>query len=466
MIAGTDSIEVPATAAAPRVEKLLWVFMISFAFDYRASQAREAAGGAGIDQLLFLAGAIFSTAGILLLGWRHLLVRPGAWLILGWGTFLAFMGANALLQGVAPGRAVRIILPLCLCLAGMMNAHIAGCAGVRPSRIVAPVFAAACINVIWRIFHGFVFKGVTLETARVEVQSSANNWIAAWIGCALLLRSRFHWLLPLAIGVLCFGILITVTRSLLFPVMASALASSLSFALGTRWGIFQPSDAVKRLWPVLVICFLAALGLGIAAVAEPLLIERWNERLFHHASDRNTTEDISYLTRRAEADGIFEILNRDPVHYLHGKGIGASYYWHPSYMPAIHLVYPPDEEIGSDVWFAGHSTWTYSLFSGGLIGLLAHLALIGGVMAASLAAARANASDPGPDQWLAFLPFVAACCLLSETLTSNPFDERLAAMIFGVMAGLSQSFLVRASWIHAGPRYPGYQRRPDGQPIH
>jgi hypothetical protein len=84
-----------------------------------------------------------------------------------------------------------------------------------------------------------------------------------------------------------------------------------------------------------------------------------------------------------------------------------------------------------------------------VIGLLAHVTLIGGVMIASLLAARANASDPGPDQWLAFLPFIAACCLLSETLTSNPFDERLASMIFGVMAGLSQSFLVRASWIHA-----------------
>lgn len=447
----TDSIEVPATAAAPWVERLLWVFMISFAFDYRASQAREASGGAGIDQLLFLAAAIFSTGGILLLGWRHLLVRPGAWLILGWGAFLAFMGANALLQGVEPGRAIRIILPLCLCLAGMMNAHIAGCAGVRPSRIVAPVFTAACINVIWRIFHGFVFKEVTLETARVEVQSSANNWIAAWIGCALLLRPRFHWSLLVATGVLFIGIFVTITRSLLFPVMASALASGLSFLLGCRWGIFRPGELPKRLLPVGAALALALGALGVAAVAEPLLIERWNERLFHHASDRNVTEDISYLTRRAEADGIFEILNRDPVHYLFGRGIGASYYWHSKYMPAIHLVYPPDEEIGNDVWFAGHSTWTYSLFSGGVIGLLAHLALIGGVMAASLGAARANASDPGPDQWLAFLPFAAACCLLSETLTSNPFDERLAAMIFGMMAGLSQSFLVRASWIHAGP---------------
>src|SRR5688572_14846702 len=148
MTATRDAVDVPSTAVAPWVERLLWVFMISFAFDYRASQAREAGGGAGLDQLIFLGLAVFSTAGILLLGWRHLLVRPGARLILGWGGFLAFMAANAIMQGVAPGRSLRIILPLVLCLAGMMNAHIAGCVGVKPSRIVAPVFAAACTNVL------------------------------------------------------------------------------------------------------------------------------------------------------------------------------------------------------------------------------------------------------------------------------------------------------------------------------
>jgi len=57
--------------------------------------------------------------------------------------------------------------------------------------------------------------------------------------------------------------------------------------------------------------------------------------------------------------------------------------------------------------------------------LIAYLTLIFGNMVSSLLAARANANHPGPDYWIAFLPFVAACCVLSQSITTNPFDERL-----------------------------------------
>lgn len=444
-----DPISVPQAPQAKWVERLLWVFMLSFALDYRAETARAGGSGAGLDQLLFVALAGLSTLGIVALGWRQILTRPGTWFLIFWGAFLVFMLGNATLQGVVPGHSLRITLPLALCFAGMLNAHIASCMGIRPSRIVAPVLIAACINVIWRITQGFLFKGVTVETARVEVQSSANNWIAAFIGCSLLLRKRFHWTLVLACGVMFTGILITVTRSLLFPIIASALASSFCYLLGSRWGLFRLRDAPRRLAPIIAVTGLALLVIGIATLVEPVLIERWNERLFHHAADRNLSRDISWLTREAEASAIFKILNADPIHYLFGHGIGASYYWDPAYLPELYLVYPSDTPLGEDVWFAGHSVWTYSLFSGGVIALLAYLALLFGNMIHSLRAAHANSSDPGPDQWLAFLPFIATCCLVSESLTSNPFDERLAALIFGVMIGLSQAFFVRASWIHS-----------------
>lgn len=450
----TDPVTVPKSPLAPRVEGWLWVFMLSFALDYRADEARAEGAGAGLDQLLFLGLAGLSSLVILYYGWRTLIVRPGAWILLLWGGFLAFMLANAFLQHVEPGHSLRIILPLFLCLAGIMNAHIAGCMGIPPSRIIAPVFAAACTNVVWRIAQGFLFKGVTLETVRVEVQSSANNWLAAWISCCLLLRGRFTWRLPIACGILFTGIFITVTRSLLFPVIAGFAAASACYLIGISWRIFRWDDLPRRLMPIGAAGLLAVIAIGGVAIVQPAMLERWNERLFHHASDRNVTSDISYLTRRAEAEAIFDILGKEPVHFINGKGIGTTYYWHQSFMPEIHLVYPPDMEIGYEVWFAGHSVWTYALLSGGIIAVTCYITFLVGTMVASLRAARANASDPGPDQWLAFLPFIAACCLLSESATSNPFDERLAAMNFGIMAGLSQAFMVRASWIHTARRLP------------
>lgn len=444
-----DTVVLPQARHAAWVERLLWVFLFSFAFDYRAS---DTGGGAGIDQLLFLAACIGSTAGIVALGWKTLTVRPGAWLIAFWTLFITFMLANAVLQGVQIGRSIRIIMPLVFCLFGLVNAHIAGCMGIRPSRIVRPIFIIACINILWRIFHGFAFNQASLETVRFEVQSPATNWIAAWIGCAVLLRSRFHWSLLVACGVLFIGIVITVSRSLIFPVIVGGMAASVCFVLGVKWGIYHWSSLGKRLLPVGAAFLLILLAIGAVAVFQPVMIERWNERLFHNASDRNLGADISYLTRKAEADAIWKILADDPVHFIHGRGVGSSYYWDSAYLPEIWLVIPKTEANVDEIWFAGHSIWTYGLLSGGVIALASYLILFGGTAACSLLAARANASDPGPDQWLAFLPFVATCCLLSESLTSNPFQERLIGIIFGLMAGLPQAFMVRSSWIHTGHR--------------
>jgi len=41
---------------------------------------------------------------------------------------------------------------------------------------------------------------------------------------------------------------------------------------------------------------------------------------------------------------------------------------------------------------------------------------------------------------------------VSESLTYNPFQERLLGILFGMMAGLPQAFMVRASWLHTTSR--------------
>mgnify|MGYP000114956446 CR=1 FL=1 len=65
----------------------------------------------------------------------------------------------------------------------------------------------------------------------------------------------------------------------------------------------------------------------------------------HQFSPKDIGELIPEFIEECHRRGIFRLR------IVHGKGIGASYYWHPSYMPEIRLVYPPDEEIGEDVWF-------------------------------------------------------------------------------------------------------------------
>jgi hypothetical protein len=449
-----DPISVPKVREAVWVERLVWLFMLSFALDYRSPVSREGGAGAGLDQLVFLGSCVGATLGIVKLGWRYLTVRPGVWLIGLWALFITFMLVNSTLQGVAPSRSIRVILPLVFCLFAMINCHIAGCAGISPARIVKPVLAAACINVVWRIFHGLMFTGATLETVRLEVQSPAINWLAAWIGCALLLRGRFHYSLLVASAILFAGIFVTVTRSLFFPVIASALATSFCFMLGVFWRQWPWSGIFPRLIPVAAAGGMAVFGLAAVWVVKPVLIDRWDERLFHNAYAQNLGSDISYLTRKAEADAILKILGDEPVHFIHGRGIGSSYYWDRAYLPEIYMVMPKEDGEFDDIWFAGHSVWTYGLLSGGVIALVCYLVLLANTAVSSLMTARANASNPGPDQWLAFLPFVATCCLISETFTANPFQERLVGILFGMMATLPQAFVVRSSWIHTSPQPP------------
>ena len=48
-----------------------------------------------------------------------------------------------MLQGVAPGRSLRVALPLAFCFLGMANAHIAGCMGIRDTAEQRPVRRAS-----------------------------------------------------------------------------------------------------------------------------------------------------------------------------------------------------------------------------------------------------------------------------------------------------------------------------------
>ncbi len=438
-----DPVSPPTNWQKRCLEILFWIFMLSFAFDYKAENATP------ISQLIqfgFLGIAILTTIIMLVIGAPFLPVRPGGWLLAIWGLFLLYMTGNALIQGVPPGRFFRTGLPFLLSFAAMLNAHVAAGAGVRLANLATPVFLTAVTNIIWRLIYGLFFTSSTIETARAEILSPALSWSAAFIGCSILLRSKFHWTMLVAAGALFTAMLLSITRSLLFPITASAFASSLFYVFGLQWGAFRIQELFKRVLPVFVVGIVVVVFVGGIFLAFPSTLIRWEERLFSPTSDRNMANDPSLLTRQAEAKAIFDILDEEPLHYINGKGVGASFYWDDDFFPELYQVYEADrlEEESSDLWYAGHSIWTYSLFSGGFIALIAFIGLFLTAMAFSITSAAANASLPGPDYWLLFLPAIVAICILSESATSNPFDERLLGMIFGATFSFSQAGFVRA----------------------
>ena len=440
---GPDPITPPKTWQGTFLLVLFWVFMLSFAFDYKAE---EPTPNSQIIQFGFLGIALLATALMMVIGAPFLLIRPGAWLLAIWALFLCFMAGNALLQGVEPVRFLKTGLPFYLTFAAMLNAHVVVASGVRLSKVATPIFVTAITNIIWRMVYGLLFTSSTLDTARAEILSPALSWSAAFIGCSVLLRGRFHWTMLLAAGALFTAMLLSITRSLLFPMAASAFATSLFFLFGLRWGAFRLQDLFKRIWPIAVVGVVTSVFVAGLFVAFPNTLDRWQERLFAPTADRNMKTDPSILTRQAEAKAIFDILDRDPLYYLNGMGVGASFYWDDAYFPELYQVLDPEEleEESSDIWYAGHSIWTYSLFSGGFIAVSAFIGLFVASIAYSLSSAAANARQPGPDYWLLFLPAVAAICILSESATSNPFDERLLGMIFGATFSFSQAGFVRA----------------------
>lgn len=441
----------PDPHAPPPVERawliqiFFWIFMLAFAFDYRAD---EPSAISQLFQFGFLGIGLLATGCLLLVGYPYLTGRPGGWFLIVWGLFLAFMFGNALMQGVPPGRFLRTGLPFLLSFAAMLNSHIVACAGIRLAHLATPIFLTAIINVVWRLIYGLLFKGVTVDTVRVEILSPALGWMAAFIGVSLLLRKRFHWSILLAVGAVFPVMMLSVTRSLLFPLTASAVVTSLCFLTGLRWGAFQLQDLLRRLAPIGAASVGAVFLIIGTFIIVPSSMDRWQERLFSPTDDRNMISDPSLLTRQAEAKAIFDILDRDPIHYINGMGVGASLYWDDDYFPELYQVYDKDdlELMSSDIWYAGHSIWTYSLFCGGFIALFAFIGLFVATIVLSIMSAAANATRPGPDYWLLFLPAVVSVCILSESATSNPFDERLLGMLFGATFSLSQAGFVRAAW--------------------
>jgi hypothetical protein len=450
-----DEVDAPQH---PSLRFLRWcflAFLLSFAFDYRDHDIlfdSEKTGGS-LFQFAFLGLALGSSALAVLTGWRFLLVRPGTWMVLLWGGYVAFMVTVALMHGNDPSRVFRLIITPLLVLLGISVTQIVACAGMRPGEAARWVILAGCVNVLWRFTHGMLFSGLAIDEVRMEILSPAMNFLFAWVGASLLLRRRFTLWIIAVLAVPMIPTVFSITRSIFFPMAASAVASAICLLLGMMWKLYPATHPARKIGAIAGVAAAAVLAVVIMAIAQPIVIERWMDRMFHNSgAGEATTEDLSALMRKAEAKSMIDILAKEPASFVYGRGPGASYYWDESYFPELFMVYPEDRhQFAEEIFTAGHSIWTYTLFSSGIIGILIVLGTFFITMGLSLRAAWRNSRTVmGRWAWdahLMFLPFVSMLCLLSESITRNPFDERFTGVLLGFMIALPQFFFNRAFFL-------------------
>ncbi|NNE93043.1 MAG: hypothetical protein HKN23_15465 [Verrucomicrobiales bacterium] len=448
-------IDPPPTRLYPLIRWCFIIFLFSFVFDYRAPDIEFGAArtGGSIFQFAFLGIALAAGGLCTLLGWRFLFVRPGVYLVLLWWGYIAFMTVITIYQGNELARVVRLMVSPLLVGLAINVTLITACAGMRPSVAVRWFLIVGVISVFWKLGFGVLGTGIPLSEVRMEILSPAIRFLFAWVACALLLRKKFTWWVFVILAVPMIPTVLSVTRSIAFPIFFSGVAAVFCLMLGISWRMYDLRQPVRKLG---VIGATAAAGIGcvvVMAMVQPRVIERWTERLFDNSGAGSaTTEDLSSLMRKAEAVSMLEIMDKDPASYLYGKGIGAGYYWSEDYFPELFLVYPENRhQFAETIYTAGHSIWTYTLFSSGIIGILITLGAFFYCMWLSLHSGYLNSKTVmgrrATDAYLIFLPFIAMLATLSESITRNPFDERLTGVLFGVMVALPQFFYNRAFYL-------------------
>ena len=124
----------------------------------------------------------------------------------------------------------------------------------------------------------------------------------------------------------------------------------------------------------------------------------------------------------------------------------------PTFPSCFWYIRPIDTLFPDYIYSAGHSVWTYTLFSRGVIGIFCILDGIFWNDGSQYSFCVVELPNRNGAACLGFVshvlsPIIAMWATLSESITRNPFDERLTGVFFGVVMALPQFFYNRAYYL-------------------
>ncbi|MFZ5653345.1 MAG: hypothetical protein ACOY42_02950 [Pseudomonadota bacterium] len=339
-----------------------------------------------------------------------------------WWTYIALSPLPVLFWGVDPIHYLKVLLPYVLFGAGLSVMVAVERRRIDPAYLVDILLWACLLSTLWRVLYA-IASGLSIELIRWQILGPGVPFLIGYgVGGLYLRRRRTLSAIALSIGLAV--VLLAITRS--YVISAAFVLAGLLIVDSRRRSALRAAKTGARLFVSLAA--ITTIAFVLTGAVRPDFLEAWFGRLFQHQAEGGL--DITLITRLAEFKGQIEGFTRNPGTFIFGNGIGADYTWDAQLLRQLPFQHEHDTR-----WFAGHSTWVYPFFAGGLFfGLLIPLLVLGGLLraftAASISATKYGSRD-AVLVWTVYLAYVG------QSFTANLFHERYTGVILGVLIGAS-----------------------------
>jgi len=412
---------------------LLWVYIFSFAFDFKG----EVAGSLS----LFIMAGFSIAAGIGFIIFRNRKMKNLFKLTTGikkiamlWWFYLLSTIFTALIAGVMFERYIRVFFPLLLCGISLLIICKFQRRLIDPHEIIKPLIIASVVSVLWKAYYSIQIIGIEIHSMRYQLLSGGGIlFIIAYALANIVNRKRLNLFLILGICIVGITSLLSITRSLILTLFF--------LFCGYIWmGFKTPLHInIKRNLLLVIVVILALIPAWyIADQLRPGFFHVWTDRIFFYRYIGDSFfYDITLLTRLSEWSGQWQSLTENIVSLFFGRGLGSEYFWDPQYLYDIGRFIGFSNIQEKTGWYSGHSMWTYCLYSGGfLFGWVIIAVSLLSLLRIMAFIRRTNSVRTPIFRDIAPILFFVILGFISQGFTSSPLANRFFSLIIGLVFGM------------------------------
>ena len=383
------------------------LFFVPLSFDYKGQDA-----GGGVIQFL-LAGTTVGVFAIIIIIFciKNNILSFFDKFVSGLVVTFALSIVPIFIWDVPFGNYIRVAVPYLL----FLMAYIVATYFVRIERVgyLIDVMILGCAISVFVSFLSGLYLSGDVYSARHRILSPVVLCCIVLVLYKIIIEKRGNILYWALLGVSFSVVFASQTRSSLLA--AFLIIAAYFFSMRMYSG---------------VIFFLAAIIFIVAGVYFEFfpseLIDGWFGRF--GAVDQMGF-DLTTETRKAEIYGQYEMLSENIYSIIFGRGWGAQYYWSGESFNLVRSVLG-DGFYGDEQFEAGHNFWFYSVFAGGIFGLIFPILLL--MRMSNLLFTVVFYRNWPADYFgsIAF-SFSVAVAFFANTIGGNPMGPRYSALIYG-----------------------------------